>query len=56
VPTVDFYAIELPSGNQAQVIMTMTAGEAVIASGLAVLIAISAFDLVRRMAHGAKTK
>lgn len=50
------YTIDLPSGGAGRVLMTMTAGEFAIATGLAVLCFLVLFDLLRKVVYGARHK
>ena len=52
----EIISVALPSGGTAQIIMEVTAGDAIVATGLMVLIGINAFTVIRQLAHGAKTK
>lgn len=47
----DQFLISLPSGGQAAVIMSATAGDLFIAAALLVVVALLLFDQIRNLAH-----
>ena len=55
-PAVAVYSIGLPSGTQAQVRMEATAGDMMIAAGLAALLLLSIYSALRSMVQGAKSR
>lgn len=53
---VAIYTITLPSGSQAQVRMETTAGDVMVAAGLAGLLVVAIYSALRDMVRGAKSK
>lgn len=50
------YVVELPSGGQGHIEMKISAGEAIIAVGIAALVAVGVFGVLQSWARGAKAK
>lgn len=50
------YTVQLPSGGQGVIELRATAGELIVAAGVALLFALWLFDQLRRLAQGARAR